>query len=73
MYSDSFSEYQLPRAILKFKQGFGRLIRSSKDTGSIIILDPRIIQRNYGQRFITSLPEGIKIEYTTRKQLTGLL
>jgi predicted DnaQ family exonuclease/DinG family helicase len=73
MYKDSFSQFQLPRAILKFKQGFGRLIRSGKDTGSIIVLDPRIVQKNYGPQFIESLPEGIKIEYTSKKHLTDFL
>jgi predicted DnaQ family exonuclease/DinG family helicase len=73
LYSDSFSSYQLPRAILKFKQGFGRLIRSSKDTGSIIVLDPRIVQKSYGSQFLQSLPEGIKIEYTSKKHLTEFL
>lgn len=73
MYENSFAQYQLPRAILKFKQGFGRLIRSSKDTGSIIILDPRIVKKSYGQQFIQSLPEGIKIEYTSKDNLTELL
>ncbi len=72
-YSDSFKEFQIPRAILKFKQGFGRLIRSSKDTGSIIILDTRIIQKDYGQQFLNSLPQGIKIEYGERGQITELL
>ncbi|HLG25178.1 MAG TPA: helicase C-terminal domain-containing protein, partial [Candidatus Gracilibacteria bacterium] len=58
-YVDSFNEYQLPRAILKFKQGFGRLIRTSRDRGSIILLDSRIIQNSYGRKFLDSLPEGI--------------
>ncbi len=72
-YANSFSEFQLPRAILKFKQGFGRLIRSRKDTGSIIILDTRIIQKEYGLRFLKSLPEGIKIEYGSKENLAELL
>jgi predicted DnaQ family exonuclease/DinG family helicase len=72
-YMDSFSQYQLPRAILKFKQGFGRLIRSSKDTGSIVILDTRIVQKGYGRQFLESLPEGIKIEYESARRLPDLL
>lgn len=63
-YTDSFNDYQLPHAIMKFKQGFGRLIRSSEDKGSIVILDSRIVQKSYGQKFLSSLPEGIQIEYT---------
>jgi predicted DnaQ family exonuclease/DinG family helicase len=72
-YHDSFSQYQLPRAILKFKQGFGRLIRSSRDTGSIIILDTRIIRKSYGQQFLESLPGGIKIGYAPESRLAELL
>lgn len=61
LYDDPFYDYHIPRAILRFKQGFGRLIRSSSDTGKVIILDSRIIYKNYGHIFINSLPEGIKI------------
>jgi Rad3-related DNA helicase len=72
-YTDSFKEFQLPRAILKFKQGFGRLIRTSEDTGSIVILDTRVVQKSYGHKFIESLPAGIKVAYTSREELTSLL
>lgn len=54
---DAFLEYNLPEAILKFKQGFGRLIRSKKDTGIIAILDSRIIKKPYGRAFLNSIPE----------------
>ncbi|TXT17629.1 MAG: ATP-dependent DNA helicase DinG [Planctomycetota bacterium] len=52
-----FFEYSLPEAIIKLKQGFGRLIRSSTDTGQVVILDPRIRTKRYGQLFLDSLPE----------------
>ena len=52
-----FGDYQLPEAALKLKQGFGRLIRSSKDSGMVVILDPRIQTKNYGQFFLNSLPD----------------
>jgi len=52
-----FRDYQLPHAILKFKQGFGRLIRSRTDTGIVVVLDPRIQTQNYGQRFVDALPD----------------
>ena len=52
-----FNEYQLPEAIIKFKQGFGRLIRSQTDTGMVVILDPRIHTKPYGRYFVSSLPE----------------
>jgi ATP-dependent DNA helicase DinG len=52
-----FRDYQLPEAILKLKQGFGRLIRSKLDTGMVVILDPRIRTKPYGRTFLASLPE----------------
>ncbi len=72
-YRDPFNQYQLPKAILKFKQGFGRLIRSSTDTGSIVILDTRIIQKKYGHQFLEALPEGIQIKYGSKKNIHELL
>jgi len=50
-----FYEYSLPRAVLKFKQGFGRLIRSKTDTGRMIICDERIETKVYGNTFKRSL------------------
>jgi ATP-dependent DNA helicase DinG len=52
-----FRDYQLPEAILKLKQGFGRLIRSKRDTGMVVILDPRIRTKPYGRMFLDSLPK----------------
>ena len=52
-----FTEYQVPQAVMMFKQGFGRLIRTKKDRGIVAILDPRIRTRYYGRAFISSLPE----------------
>ena len=51
-----FRDYQLPEAILKLKQGFGRLIRTKRDTGMVVILDPRIRTKPYGRLFLASLP-----------------
>ncbi|MBU0641221.1 MAG: DEAD/DEAH box helicase [Planctomycetes bacterium] len=51
-----FNDYQLPESILKFRQGFGRLIRSQTDRGIVVILDPRVVRKNYGRRFLDSLP-----------------
>ena len=53
---NSFTELALPEAIIRFKQGFGRLIRSSHDKGVFIVLDRRIETKSYGQQFIESLP-----------------
>ncbi|MBN1481371.1 DEAD/DEAH box helicase family protein [candidate division KSB1 bacterium] len=52
-----FMEYAVPLAVLKFKQGFGRLIRRQSDRGCVIIFDNRVIQKSYGKKFIHSLPK----------------
>lgn len=52
-----FFAYQVPEAILKFKQGFGRLIRSGSDRGIVAVLDPRITKKKYGSSFINSIPQ----------------
>ena len=52
-----FMDYQVPEAVIKLKQGFGRLIRSRSDTGQVVILDPRVRTKQYGRLFLESLPE----------------
>ena len=52
-----FMDYQVPEAVIKLKQGFGRLIRSKTDTGLVVILDPRVRTKRYGRMFLDSLPE----------------
>jgi ATP-dependent DNA helicase DinG len=52
-----FMEYQVPEAIIRLKQGFGRLIRRKTDTGQVVILDPRVRTKRYGKLFLDSLPE----------------
>ena len=51
-----FFEYSVPQAILRLKQGFGRLIRTSQDLGAVVILDQRLLQASYGSQFLASLP-----------------
>ncbi|WP_026563899.1 ATP-dependent DNA helicase DinG [Bacillus sp. UNC41MFS5] len=53
---NSFSEYSLPEAILRFKQGFGRLIRTESDRGIIVVFDRRIVTTKYGKAFLKSIP-----------------
>jgi DNA polymerase-3 subunit epsilon/ATP-dependent DNA helicase DinG len=55
-FEDPFSQYSIPQAILLFRQGFGRLIRSKEDRGVVAIFDRRIVTKSYGQSFIDSLP-----------------
>ena len=52
-----FNDFQVPQAVIKFKQGIGRLIRSKSDTGIITILDNRVVTKYYGKKFINSLPK----------------
>jgi ATP-dependent DNA helicase DinG len=54
---NSFMEYSVPQAVIKFKQGFGRLIRSTTDEGVVVCLDKRLITKSYGTYFLNSLPE----------------
>jgi ATP-dependent DNA helicase DinG len=60
---NAFLEYQVPEAVLKLKQGFGRLIRTAEDTGTVVILDPRMLTKPYGRTFLESLPPAtVEIE-----------
>jgi ATP-dependent DNA helicase DinG len=54
---DAFTEYSLPEAILKLRQGVGRLIRAKTDQGIVVILDNRIVTKPYGRAFMTALPD----------------
>ncbi len=65
---NAFIDYSLQKAILKFKQGFGRLIRTKKDTGYIIIADNRVLKKSYGKVFLKSLPE-VDIEIKNAEDL----
>jgi ATP-dependent DNA helicase DinG len=53
---DPFTEYSLPEAILKLRQGVGRLIRTKTDRGIVVILDNRILTKPYGRSFLAALP-----------------
>ena len=54
---DPFAEYSLPEAILKLRQGVGRLIRTKQDSGIVVILDPRVLTKSYGSAFLKALPK----------------
>lgn len=57
-----FNEYQLPAAVIKMRQGFGRLIRTQQDQGIVVVLDPRIMTKQYGRMFLESLPDCEVVE-----------
>ena len=52
-----FFDYQVPQAAIKLKQGFGRLIRTATDTGIVVLFDPRVLTKGYGQTFLDALPD----------------
>jgi ATP-dependent DNA helicase DinG len=54
---DAFSEYSLPEAILRLRQGVGRLIRTKQDKGIVVLLDPRVLTKGYGRAFLRALPK----------------
>lgn len=56
LYEDAFHEYALPDAVIRLRQGFGRLIRSATDRGVVVLLDSRLWQRRYGEVFLDALP-----------------
>jgi DNA polymerase-3 subunit epsilon/ATP-dependent DNA helicase DinG len=70
-FEDPFNEYQLPEAILRFRQGFGRLIRTQSDRGVVVILDKRILSKPYGKAFMSSLPE-CKVQIGSLRDLPAL-
>jgi len=58
---NAFFEDSVPRAVIRFKQGFGRLIRSTTDEGRVVVLDPRIATKPYGRAFLDALPGGVRV------------
>jgi ATP-dependent DNA helicase DinG len=69
---DPFMEYTVPQAVIKFKQGFGRLIRSKEDRGAVLILDSRVLSKNYGRIFLRSLP-GAPVSKGCREEVFGMM
>jgi DNA polymerase-3 subunit epsilon/ATP-dependent DNA helicase DinG len=59
-FDDSFNQYSIPEAILMFRQGFGRLIRTHEDRGVVVVFDRRVISKGYGHAFLDSLPDATR-------------
>jgi ATP-dependent DNA helicase DinG len=57
-----FRDWSLPKAVMKFRQGFGRLIRSSTDRGAVVVLDSRLLHKGYGKAFVEALPSCKRLE-----------
>ena len=62
LLDDPFNQYTIPQTILRFRQGFGRLIRTEQDKGIVAVLDHRILSKSYGYMFINSLPKCTTIQ-----------
>src|SRR5690606_35690413 len=60
-FESPFFQYAIPEAVLRFRQGFGRLIRRRNDEGVVVILDKRVISKRYGQSFLEALPECVVV------------
>jgi DNA polymerase-3 subunit epsilon/ATP-dependent DNA helicase DinG len=67
LYDQPFEQYALPQAVLRFKQGFGRLIRSKTDRGVVVVLDRRIVSKKYGPAFLECLPDCTMREAAVRE------
>jgi DNA polymerase-3 subunit epsilon/ATP-dependent DNA helicase DinG len=72
LFDDPFNEYAVPQAVLRFKQGFGRLIRRKTDRGVMVVLDGRIQSKAYGQAFLRSLP-ACSVKRVPLRDMAGLV
>jgi ATP-dependent DNA helicase DinG len=69
---DPFRALSLPQAVIKLRQGFGRLIRSKEDRGAVVVLDRRVLGRWYGKAFLFSLPPARRVTGPSRSVITQL-
>ena len=69
---DPFMQYTVPQAVIKFKQGFGRLIRHRDDRGVVLILDARVVKKGYGRIFLRSLPDAAVVTAPTKEVLAAM-
>ncbi|MTH52138.1 ATP-dependent DNA helicase DinG [Bacillus mangrovi] len=68
---NGFYDFSLPEAVLKYRQGFGRLIRSGRDRGVLMVMDRRILTARYGQSFLQAVP-GLEVHYKPVKELAEI-
>jgi ATP-dependent DNA helicase DinG len=69
---DPFLQYSVPQAVIKFRQGFGRLIRHREDVGAVLILDARVHTKRYGRIFLDSLPPASLCSLDVRGTLAAM-
>jgi len=69
---NAFMELSLPEAVVRFKQGFGRLIRHSEDRGVVVVLDSRVLGKRYGSLFVESLPP-VRVEPASAPEMPGIV
>ncbi|MEX2016420.1 MAG: helicase C-terminal domain-containing protein, partial [Candidatus Hydrogenedentales bacterium] len=69
---NAFMDYTVPLAVIKLRQGFGRLIRRRSDRGSILVLDKRVLTKQYGKLFLSSLPDAGIVRGPQRGVLAAL-
>ena len=62
-----FRDFQLPEAVIKFRQGFGRLIRTATDSGIVLVTDPRATSKPYGKTFLDSVPACPQLQVTAKR------
>ena len=71
-FEEPFKQYAVPQAVLRFRQGFGRLMRRTKDSGIVVIMDHRVTSKSYGRMFLDSLPE-CTVRTESVQALTGVI
>lgn len=69
-YEDPFVDFQLPQAALRLRQGFGRLIRTKTDYGAVVLLDRRVVTKEYGETLLASLPDA-RMEHLAVDEIAG--
>ncbi|MBI2773939.1 MAG: hypothetical protein HYX56_05560 [Chloroflexi bacterium] len=71
-YDDPFREFLLPQAALRLRQGYGRLLRTRTDRGAVVLMDKRVVEREYGATFIASLPD-VRVRRVPREEVAAIV